>query len=133
MVANARQTTATEPEIRARQTTAKRSIGEIARSLHGMLGTALLMYMLDIKDPKTITRWASGQVESIRNIEVERRLRAVDQVVEILLEVDSPPTIRGWFLGMDPTLDDEAPADAIRAGQLQDALSAAVSYVALNW
>jgi hypothetical protein len=133
MVAKARQTVATEPEIRAHHTTAKRSIGEIAKSLQGMLGTGLLMYMLDIKDPKTITRWANGQVESIRSIEVERRLRAIDQTVEILLEVDSPTTIRGWFFGMDPTLNDESPVDVIRQGRLSDALSAAASYVALNW
>ncbi len=133
MVAKARQTAPTESEIRAHHTTAKRSIGEIAKSLQGTLGTALLMYMLDIKDPKTITRWANGQVESIRNIEVERRLRAVDQMVTMLLDVDPADSLRGWFLGMNPVLDDLSPAEAVQAGELSEALSAAASYVTLAW
>jgi hypothetical protein len=117
---------------KAHRTTVNRSISEMAKFLQDSLGTGLLMYLVDVKDPKTISRWANGQVDSIRNLDVERRLRATNQIVEILLEIDSARTIRGWFLGMDPTLDDESPADVIREGRLSDALGAAVSYVSFN-
>ncbi|CAN5577100.1 hypothetical protein BH09CHL1_BH09CHL1_25750 [soil metagenome] len=117
---------------RAHRITVNRSISEMAKFLQDSLGTGLLMYLVDVKDPKTIARWANGQVDSIRNLGVERRLRATNQIVEILLEIDSARTIRGWFLGMDPTLDDESPADVIREGRLADALGAAVSYVSVN-
>jgi hypothetical protein len=119
--------------IKAHRATVNRSISEMAKSLQEALGTALLMYMLDVKDPKTLTRWANGQVETIRNISVERKLRAIDQMVEVLLEVESPAVLRGWFLGMNPTLDDVSPAEAVRDGKLSDALNAAGSYVSFAW
>lgn len=122
-----------ERAIKAHRATVSRSISEMAKTLQDGLGTALLMYMLDIKDPKTITRWANGQVDSIRNLDVERKLRAIDQMMEMLLEVEDARSLRGWFLGMNPILDDVSPAEAVHDGQLSDALSAAASYVALAW
>jgi hypothetical protein len=111
----------------------QKSLPEMARFLDETLTRGLLMYMIDVKDPKTITRWMNGEVATIRNLETEKRLRALDQIVELLLLVDEPSVFRGWFLGMNDILDDVSPAETIHNGHLQKALTAARGYVAMNW
>ena len=37
--------------------------------------------------------------------------------------------IRAWFIGMNPQLDDESPAEVIREGRVKDALTAAKTFV----
>jgi len=51
------------------------------------------------------------------------------QVLQLLLTVDSPHVARAWLIGMNPQLDDEAPADVIREGRLREALVAAQAFV----
>lgn len=109
------------------------SVSEIAKLLQEVLTRGLTAYAVGVKDAKTVTRWANGEVTEIRDPEVEKRLRGTYQIVDLLLKVDGAATVRGWFLGMNPELDDEAPIDAIRDGRLQDALGAARAYVVLAW
>jgi hypothetical protein len=42
--------------------------------------------------------------------DIERRLRDAFGVAQILLQVESLQAVRGWFLGMNPELDDRSPA-----------------------
>jgi len=111
----------------------QKPLQEMARFLDDILTRPLLMYILDVKDPKTIARWIKGEVSGIRSLEVQKRLRAADQVVELLLLVEGPDSIPGWFLGMNPALDDESPADVLHDGRFSDAMNAAASYVTLAW
>jgi hypothetical protein len=46
------------------------------------------------------------------------------------LSEESPYVARAWFIGLNPQLDDDAPADAIREDRLKEALSAARAYIA---
>jgi predicted exporter len=109
------------------------SVSEIAKFLQEVLTRRLTAYAVGVKDAKTVTRWANGEITEIRDPEVEKRLRATYQIVDLLLKVDGAETVRGWFLGMNPELDDDAPIDAIREGRLKDALGAARAYVVLAW
>lgn len=59
----------------------------------------------------------------------EHRLRAAHQVARLLLAVDADQTVRAWFIGMNPQLDDEAPIDAIAAGDTKAVLAAARSFI----
>jgi hypothetical protein len=111
----------------------QKSLPEMARFLDETLTRGLLLYMIDVKDPKTVARWINGDVSAIRSLETEKRLRALDQIVELLSLVDDPVVFRGWFLGMNDILDDASPAEAIHAGKLREALNAARGYVAMNW
>lgn len=43
----------------------------------------------------------------------ERRLRDALQVVLELVRVEEAPTIRTWFLSMNPLLEDDLPAKAL--------------------
>ena len=101
------------------------SISEIARLLQEVLSRRLTAYVAGVQDGKTVTRWASGEISEIRDFQVEQRLRATYEIVLLMLNFDSPGTIRAWFLGMNPHLDDASPADTVRNGDLQDALQAA--------
>ena len=59
-------------------------------------------------DAKAVGQWARGLRSP--HPDAERRLRDAYQVVGLLLEYDAPETVRAWFGGMNPHLDDQAPA-----------------------
>jgi hypothetical protein len=80
----------------------------MATYLQEMLGQKLTAVVVDIKDPKEVGRWARG-VHAPRP-ETERHLRSAFQIAMLLAQVESPETVRAWFMGMNPQLDDRAPA-----------------------
>ncbi|HET8626220.1 MAG TPA: hypothetical protein VFL91_02315 [Thermomicrobiales bacterium] len=105
------------------------TIQEAARSLQDLLSRRLTAYMLGVKDAKTITRWASGEVTTIR-YESEERLRCAYEIVQLLTQFDTRQIVRAWFIGLNPQLGDVSPAQAIRDGQLKEALGAARAFIA---
>jgi hypothetical protein len=102
---------------------------EAADTIYRLLTGKIAAYMLGIKDVRTLTRWAAGEVREVR-VEHERRLRAAYEIATLLLRFDAPETVRAWFIGMNPELDDVAPIEVIRQDRLQDALGAARAFVA---
>ena len=103
-------------------------IADIARFLQENLGQRLVAFLADVADPKTVGKWASSQQKPRH--EAELRLRAAFQIFHLLQNEESPHTVRAWFIGMNPQLDDESPAQAIREDRVRDALVAAKAYVA---
>lgn len=103
-------------------------VKDVARYLQEVLGQKLVAYMADVSDPKRVGRWAQG-AQAPRD-EAERRLRAAFQIFHLLLAEESPHVIRAWFIGMNPQLDDDSPAEAIREGRLKETLAAAKAFVA---
>ena len=83
-------------------------LSEMAGYLQELLGQKLTAVMVGIKDPKEIGRWARGQ-HAPRG-DAEHRLRAAFQVAAFLAQTESPETVRMWFMGMNPQLEDQAPA-----------------------
>lgn len=102
---------------------------EVADSLQRLLTGRLVAYITGVKDAKTVARWATGEIGEVR-LESERRLRTAYEVMTLLLRFDGPGTVRAWFIGMNPHLRDDAPADAIHDGRYQEALDAARSFIA---
>lgn len=124
------------PELqqRDRTTTAHRKavqleIKDLARVLGDVLTRKLVAYMLGDVDPKTVGRWASGERKP-RSRETEETLRGIFQIFQMLHEEDSPHTVRAWFIGLNPQLEDESPAAAIRDGRIKDVIIAAKAYLA---
>ncbi len=105
------------------------SIKEAAAALLSVLPVKIAAYTVGVKDAKTLHRWASGQVTDIR-AERESRLRAAYEILLLLLRFDAAETIRAWFIGMAPELDDVSPARAIHEGRLQEAIGAARAFAA---
>ena len=109
----------------AHRQTVNAPLSTIASVLQEVLSRRLTAYVVGVKDAKTVSRWASGEITEIRNPEVEQRLRTTYTVVQLLLDLDAPNTIRAWFIGMNPELDDQSPAEAIREGKEREAMLAA--------
>lgn len=115
-------------EIHRRATAA--SIREVAAVLQEVLSRKLTAYIAGVRDAKTVSRWVSGEVAEVRDYEAERRLRTAYEIVQLLLIEESPRTVRAWFIGLDPYLDDASPAEAIAEGRQREALAAARAFLA---
>lgn len=118
------------PVIVAHRKAAEASLAEVARTLQDVLSSKLTAYVVGVKSARTVTRWASGEITEIRDVGTEQRLRAAYEIVQLMLRYDGPGTIRAWFIGMSPELDDEPPAEVLREGRLRDAMGAARAFIA---
>ncbi len=112
----------------AHRTTVETSINEVTIFLQDVLGQKLVAHMAGVADPKTVGRWARGE-RTPRN-DAEHRLREAYRIFQLLLTQESPHTVRAWFVGLNPQLDDESPASAIGEGRTRDALVAAKAFLA---
>ncbi|MBK5219202.1 MAG: XRE family transcriptional regulator [Thermoleophilia bacterium] len=109
-----------------RQTT-ETSIEQITIFLEEVLGRKLVAALAGVADPKAVGRWAAG--ERAPRAAAEERLRVAYQVFRLLLAEESKHTIRAWFIGLNPQLNDESPVMVIRAGRFQEVMVAAKAYV----
>jgi len=112
----------------AHRASVSHDLGDITGFLAEQLGHKLTAYLAGGNDPKAVTAWARGSRHP--RAEVERRLRAAYQVFILLQSGDSEDTVRSWFIGMNPQLDDRAPAEVLREDDLREVLAAAQAYLA---
>ncbi|MFB9593492.1 MULTISPECIES: XRE family transcriptional regulator [Streptomyces] len=112
---------------RAHADSVRMGISEIARFLQENLGQRLTARIAGISDPKQVGKWASGAAEP--RPEAEERLRAALQVFRLIHDAESLHTARAWMIGMNPQLEDEAPAQCIADGRRRDVMVAARAYV----
>lgn len=87
---------------------ARLELPALVRSLQDVLGQRLVALIAGVSDAKAVGKWARG--ERSPHPDAERRLRHAFQIVQLLLRYESAETVRAWFLGMNPELDDRAPA-----------------------
>lgn len=113
---------------KAHRNAVESGIADVASYLREVLGQKLVAHLAGVADPKTVGRWASG--ERAPRAGAEERLRGAYQIFHLLLTEESPHTVRAWFIGLNPQLDDEAPLTAIREGRIQDAWIAAKAFLA---
>ena len=99
----------------------------LVRSLQDVLGERLVALIAGVKDAKTVRKWARGELSP--HPEAERRLRDAFHVTQLLLQQECADTIRAWFIGMNPDLDDQAPA-LLLAENPQAVLGAARNFLA---
>lgn len=117
--------------IEAHRSAVQASLQDMASTLVNVLGRPVAAYMVQVRNVKTISRWANGDVTTVRDRYSEERLRAAYQIVSFLLGHDEhPDTIRALMIGMNPILDDNSPAHAIREGDFKGAMDAARNYIA---
>jgi hypothetical protein len=101
-------------------------VSDIAAALQAQLGQALLGVIVN-KNVRTLTRWANAAVRPPQAS--EQLLRDTFQVVELLTSAESADVARAWFMGMNPQLDDESPAEALSAGRARDVMAAARAFI----
>lgn len=104
-------------------------IATLTKTLQSHLGQSLLAVIVDAQ-PRTIARWISQ--ESAPSAATEKLLRDVAQVFDVITTVDTPQVARAWFMGMNPQLDDNSPAEVLaeNAGATRAVMAAARTYVA---
>jgi hypothetical protein len=83
----------------------------MATTLQQLFGQKLTALMAGTDDPKDVGQWARGEARP--SPAMERRLANAHGIAELLLRYESPQGVCSWFLGMNPELDDRAPAEVV--------------------
>jgi hypothetical protein len=100
---------------------------DLVEALVSKLGTRLVCFVVD-KDKSTLSRWKQGSIPV--PLEASQRLRSIYQVFRLLESSEADHTIRAWFIGMNPQLDDTSPIEAVKGGQHREVMAAARAFLA---
>lgn len=106
----------------------KAPVKDVASYLQDLLSRRLVAYIAGVDNARSVSRWASGEVEP--RYTSEQRLRTAYEIARLLIEFDSPRVVKAWFIGLNPQLGDTSPAEAINEGQLKEAKAAARAFIA---
>ena len=102
------------PGLRAYEVSIRSDIAELVGQLRELLGAQLVAYLGSVSETRAVRQWAEGTRKP--PAEAIRRLRLAYQVAGLLTERDHPRVVQAWFQGMNPRLEDTAPARLIREG-----------------
>jgi hypothetical protein len=91
--------------------------GHRVAQLRDILGAKLVAYLGSVRETRAVRQWAEGARSP--SPEVVNRLRMVYRIAALLHEKDAAGVVQAWFLGMNPRLDDVAPARLLREGELE--------------
>lgn len=116
-----------ERQDQAHRLSVEYSTQDVAGVLLEQLGRKLTAHVSGVADPGAVTGWTKGRKP---HPDAEERLRATLQVFTLLQAEENSHVARAWLIGMNPQLDDGAPADALREGRYRDVLAAARAYLA---
>jgi hypothetical protein len=83
----------------------------MAQHLLDVLSAPVLTAATGMRDPNAVYGWAHG-TRGIR-ADAERNLRNAYQIVTLMEQQECPATIKAWFMGMNPELNDQPPAALI--------------------
>ena len=103
-------------------------LNELVSALQAWLSRRITAYIAGVDNAKSVTRWASGEVATVRDHEMEQRLRSAYEVFVLLTNYESVNTVKAWFIGLNPQLGDVAPIDALREGRLKETMAAARAF-----
>lgn len=98
---------------------------DLVNALVDKLGSKLVVFISG-KGGTAVSRWKGGSRPVPE--EVGTKLRLVYQIFTLLESRESDQTIRAWFIGINPQLDDVSPAEAVQEGRLKDAMIAARAF-----
>lgn len=91
------------------------------------LGAGLVAVIVSA-DVTTVVGWVDTAVPTIDD-ESRSRLDATSQIVDLLLQHESGPVVRAWFMGVNPQLDDGNPAELLAQGRRHEVLAAARDFI----
>ena len=121
------QDVAEQPDAAAHALAVRGPVAEIAAALQTLLGQKLTAVIAGVSDAEAVGDWARGARRP--HPKAEERLRHAFQVAQLLAAVESRETVRAWFIGMNPDLEDHPPALVI-ASEPMRVLQAARSFLA---
>jgi hypothetical protein len=112
-------TAPSKPDLAAHEAAMRLTIAEIVTDLRERLGARLVAYIAGASETRAVHQWANGSRE-IRVQEVADRLRLLYRVVHLLVARDTNAVAQAWLQGLNPKLDDQAPARLLRDGELAE-------------
>lgn len=118
-------TTTARGDLRAHQESVSLPVAELVSRLRDLLGATLVAYLGEVKETRAVAQWAAA--DRAPSNPVTMRLRTAYQAAALLREKDSAAVVQAWFQGMNPRLDDLAPARALREQPLDQAGPAVVA------
>ncbi len=80
---------------------------EMVKKLQALFGADIIADLVGEKDQKVIGRWV--RAERSLHGQRERQLRAVYQILRLLIIAFSEETARAWFFALNPLLANRAP------------------------
>lgn len=87
---------------------------DLVYRLREILGAKLVAYLGSVKETRAVRQWAEGEREPSQA--ALARLRVAYRVSAMLREAEDAKVVQAWFMGMNPRLDDVAPARLLREG-----------------
>jgi hypothetical protein len=97
----------------------------VAAHLQEVLGQRLVAYGVGLRNPKTVGTWARGGTP---RHDAQQRLRDLYRTVLLLEAHERPDTIRAWLIGANPQLEDQAPIELLRNGEVAAVFRAAEAF-----
>ncbi len=112
-------TTTARGDLQAYHDSVALDTAELVARLREMLGATLVAYLGGVKETRAVAQWAAG----IRapSEPIVTRLRTAYHTAALLREKDSAGVVQAWFQGLNPQLEDVAPARALREQDLATA------------
>jgi len=107
-------TTATsqKPGLRAHEESVRFTPAELVVALREIVGARLVAYLGHVSSTRPVGEWAEGSRKPSE--ETVDRLRTAYFIAALLREREGAATVQSWFKGMNPELDDQAPARLLR-------------------
>jgi len=121
-------------DLQAHQDSVRLPDAELVARLRDLLGAKLVAYLGSVGETRAVRQWADPSDSRTPSAAVLNRLRLAYRVAAVLTVRDTPAVARAWFQGMNPRLNDVAPARLLRDADLDEAgpvvLSAARAFSA---
>ena len=112
-------TTRPRPDLAAYNEAARMSQAELVSALREILSAKLVAYLGRVKETRAVRQWAEGTRTISSDTDVER-LRIAYRAARLITARDSAAVAQAWFQGLNPLLDDRAPARLLREGDLTE-------------
>jgi hypothetical protein len=106
------------PDLEAHAHAMRAGFPQVATELRELLGAKLVAYIGGVGETRAVHQWADG--ERTPSDEIQQRLRFALRIALPIANSDSPSIAQAWFQGLNPQLDDRAPARLLRDGDLDE-------------
>lgn len=100
------------PGLRAYEDSVGLPFHELISQLREILGVRLVAYIGGVKSSRSVSTWAEGS--SVPGEVDQERLRHAFHAAALLRDRYDAITVQSWFKGMNPGLNDDAPAQVLR-------------------
>lgn len=122
------------PGINAYQNSIRLEFPELMQELTKILGAKLVAYIGNVRETRAVREWCEGK--RVPSQATQASMRFTYHVAELVRESNGERITQNWFQGMNPHIQDQAPARLIREGATaereRDILDAARAFARLG-